>query len=64
MRSVVGPSHAAPPLLGAGFVQVLDRFCPKLVTLSSKADQSVHNVNAPFTGKFKVLNILNDLWMG
>lgn len=44
------PSQKAPPLSGAGLVQLRLRFCQPRPQLVLQADQSVHVDQPPFTG--------------
>lgn len=44
------PSQKAPPLRGAGFVQVRERFCTPRPQRTLQGDQSVHDDQPPFTG--------------
>lgn len=43
------PSQKAPPLRGAGFVQVRDLFCHPLPQRALQVDHSVHEDQPPFT---------------
>lgn len=43
------PSQKAPPLRGAGFVQVRERFCTPRPQRTLQGDQSVHDDQPPFT---------------
>lgn len=43
------PSQKAPPLRGAGFVQVRERFCTPRPQRTLQGDQSVHEDQPPFT---------------
>lgn len=43
------PSQKAPPLRGAGFVHVRERFCTPRPHRTLQGDQSVHDDQPPFT---------------
>lgn len=43
------PSQKAPPLSGAGLVQVRERFCTPRPQRTLQGDQSVHDDQPPFT---------------
>lgn len=45
------PSQKAPPLRGAGLVQLLLRFCQPRPQLALQTDHSVHVDHPPFTGR-------------
>jgi hypothetical protein len=47
------PSQKAPPLRGAGLVQVRERFCHPLPQRTLQADHSVQEDQPPFTERQK-----------
>lgn len=47
------PSQKAPPLRGAGFVQVRERFCTPRPQRTLQGDQSVQDDQPPFTARVR-----------
>lgn len=54
------PSQKAPPLRGAGLVQVRERFCHPLPQRTLQADHSVQEDQPPFTERKKRRKVFTD----
>ena len=57
--SSVGPTHAAPPLAGAGLLQALDRFWVPPPHLAEQAEKAPNAEYPPFTENVTIFFVKN-----